>query len=186
VKRGNVVKKKLLFPVITVCFALYLAATLIGCSSARPVDRAEIADLIITSMIKSGALPSDFSYPKTPYFTDVPSTHWAFKFIQKMKDLGITGGCTTTTYCPDKPVTRDQMAVFIITSMVKSGALPSDFSYPKTPYFTDVPSTHWAFKFIQKMRELGIAEGCTSSTYCPDKPVTRTQMEGFLKKAFKI
>jgi hypothetical protein len=31
-----------------------------------------------------------------------------------MKQFGITSGCTATTYCPDDPVTRGQMAVFIM------------------------------------------------------------------------
>jgi hypothetical protein len=31
-----------------------------------------------------------------------------------MKQLGITAGCGPTTYCPDDPVTRGQMAVFIM------------------------------------------------------------------------
>jgi hypothetical protein len=138
-----------------------------------------MAVFIITSMVKAGLLSSNFTYPATPYFTDVPSTHWAFKFIQKMKELGITGGCTQTTYCPDNPVNRAEMAVFIIRA--KYG---SSFSYSTTPYFTDVLSTHWAFKFIQKMKETGITGGCTASTYCPGDSVTRAQMAVFLTKGF--
>lgn len=30
------------------------------------------------------------------------------------------------------------------------------FTYPTTPYFTDVPPSHPFFRFIQKVRELGI------------------------------
>src|SRR5437867_3823709 len=36
-----------------------------------------------------------------------------FPWIQKMKQFGSTTGCSPTTYCPDDPVTRGQMAVFI-------------------------------------------------------------------------
>jgi len=123
-------------------------------------------------------------------FDDVPATYWALPFINKIYNNGITSGCSTTplntplNYCPEDSVTRAEMAVFIITSMVKAGLLPSDFSYPATPYFADVPSTHWAFKFIQKMKELGITSGCTATTYCPDNPVTRAQMAVFLTKGF--
>ena len=34
-----------------------------------------------------------------------------------MKQIGITTGCSETTYCPDTPVTRAQMAVFIMRGL---------------------------------------------------------------------
>jgi hypothetical protein len=55
-----------------------------------------------------------FLFPRTPFFADVPANHPYFSFIQKMRELGITSGCTPTAYCMDPPTTRDQMAVFLI------------------------------------------------------------------------
>ena len=75
-----------------------------------PVTRGLMAILIIRGRYGS-ATPSN--YPATPYFTDVASNHPYFPWIQKMKQLGITSGCSPTTYCPNDPVTRGQMAVFI-------------------------------------------------------------------------
>lgn len=51
--------------------------------------------------------------PATASFTDVPTSHWAFQFIQALRTSGITSGCTATTYCPDAGVTRAEMAVFL-------------------------------------------------------------------------
>jgi uncharacterized repeat protein (TIGR01451 family) len=86
------------------------------CSSGQycpeaPVTRGIMAVLIIRSRFGSLA-PAN--YPTVPYFTDVPADHPYFAWIQKMKQLGITSGCSVTTYCPDDPVTRGQMAVFIM------------------------------------------------------------------------
>ncbi len=118
-------------------------------------------------------------------FNDIPSGYWAEGFIKTLYCNGITGGCSTNplNYCPDNIVTRAQMAVFIIQSMVEAGLLESDFAYNPTPYFLDVPSSHWAFKYIQKMKELNITGGCTQSTYCPDGAVTRAQMAVFMTVA---
>jgi uncharacterized repeat protein (TIGR02543 family) len=118
-------------------------------------------------------------------FGDVPSGYWAEGFIKTLYCNGITGGCSASplNYCPEDSVTRAQMAVFIIQSMVKAGLLPSDFTYSTNPYFTDVPSNYWAFKFIQKMAELGITGGCTATTYCPDDLVTRKEMAVFITRA---
>jgi hypothetical protein len=55
-----------------------------------------------------------FASPATPFFADVPANHPFFSSIQKMKELGITSGCTASQYCPDDPVSRGQMAVFLI------------------------------------------------------------------------
>ena len=57
-----------------------------------------------------------FGYNPTPYFNDVPDTHQFFKFIQKMRELNITGGCSAAPplYCPDQTLTRGQMAAFLV------------------------------------------------------------------------
>jgi hypothetical protein len=150
-----------------------------------------MAVFIITSMVKAGLLPSDFSYPATPYFTDVPTTHWAFKFIQKMKELGITGGCTQTTYCPDNPVTRAQMAVFITKALNEP---PADTC--TGTMFNDVNNTVMTdgfCRYIEKFSTLGITSGCQADNpatpgneamYCPYNNVTRAEMAVFLTKGF--
>jgi hypothetical protein len=54
-----------------------------------------------------------FTYTQTPFFTDVPATSPFFKYVQKMKDDGITTGCTATEYCPANLVNRAQMSAFL-------------------------------------------------------------------------
>jgi hypothetical protein len=49
--------------------------------------------------------------------TDVPTTHPFYRFVEALAAAGITGGCGTGTYCPDAPVTRGQMAVFLATAL---------------------------------------------------------------------
>lgn len=48
---------------------------------------------------------------------DVPTTHPFFRFIEAMAASGITGGCGPGSFCPDNPVTRGQMAVFLATAL---------------------------------------------------------------------
>ncbi len=47
-------------------------------------------------------------------FGDISSTHWAAAWIEQLANEGITGGCGNGNYCPSTPVTRDQMAVFLV------------------------------------------------------------------------
>ena len=56
----------------------------------------------------------------TGIFTDVPVGSFGASYIEQLVTDGITSGCSATTYCPSSPVTRAQMAVF----MVKAFSLP--------------------------------------------------------------
>ncbi|MBL8231967.1 MAG: VCBS repeat-containing protein [Bryobacterales bacterium] len=121
----------------------------------------------------------NFPFPAGPYFADVAADHPFFKWIQKMRELGITTGCTATTYCPDAGVTRGQMAVFLIRARL--GLASGDpLAFPATAFFTDVAATHPFFSFIQKMRQLAVTSGCTATTYCADDNTTRGQMSVFI------
>ncbi len=55
--------------------------------------------------------------PATATFNDVPTSHWAFQFVEALVDSGITAGCGGGNYCPDSPVTRAQMAVYLAAAL---------------------------------------------------------------------
>jgi hypothetical protein len=56
---------------------------------------------------------NDYPAPVTPTFNDVGAGHWAYGHIEALSASGITAGCGSGNYCPNKTVTRDQMAVFL-------------------------------------------------------------------------
>jgi len=55
--------------------------------------------------------------PLTARFSDVPTSHPFHRFVEALVASGVTGGCTTTAYCPDAPMTRGQMAVFLSVAL---------------------------------------------------------------------
>jgi hypothetical protein len=145
------------------------------------VTRDQMAVFFIRAILHS---PNVTPSAAAPYFADVPSDYWAFNFIQRLYELGVTKGCGTNAqgqllYCPGDVVTRDQMAVFLIRA--RYGATIVDF--PETPYFTDVPANYWAFPSIQRLRLDNITEGCETTLYCPTDPVIRGDMAIFLMRA---
>lgn len=145
------------------------------------VRRDEMAIFIVRAIYGN----DNFTYTTTPYFTDVAPGAFGFKWIQKLKDLGITSGCTATTYCPADTVARDEMAVFIIRARLGvsiAGPSPT-FTYPSAPYFTDATvDTEFAFPWIQRMKLENITSGCTATTYCGTDPVTRGEMAIFIMR----
>jgi Subtilase family len=125
--------------------------------------------------------------PATPSFLDVlPTDPYGYPFVERLKELGITGGCSVDPplYCPESPVTRRQMAVFVIR-----GIGEFDPPSPSTPTFTDVlPTDPYGYPFVERMWALKITGGCSTSPlmYCPEQNVTRRQMAIFLVRAFNL
>jgi S-layer homology domain len=55
--------------------------------------------------------------PEVATFNDVPVNHNFFQFIEALAASGITGGCGGGNFCPDSPLTRGQMAVFLAKAL---------------------------------------------------------------------
>jgi hypothetical protein len=140
------------------------------------ITRAEMAVFIVSAMYGVNT----FTPSQTPYFNDVPVGSFGFPWIQEMYELGITAGCGNGNFCPNQNVTRDEMAVFLIKARYGSSTL---FTYPSTPYFTDVPATYWAFPWIQRFAQDGITSGCGVGLFCPAQPVIRGDMAVFVMRA---
>ncbi len=123
------------------------------------------------------------STPITVTFSDVPSTYWAWSFIERLYHDGITGGCLTSPlmYCPETNVTRAQMAVFLLRGEHGSAYAPP--SVGSDTGFIDVPADYWAAAWIKQLALEGVTSGCGPGLYCPEISVTRDQMAVFLLRA---
>jgi len=116
-------------------------------------------------------------------FSDVPSDYWAKSWIERLYNSSITGGCSTSplSYCPTSPVTRAQMAVFLLKGI--HGASYTPPAVNGSTGFNDVPVDHWAAAWIKQLAAESITGGCGGGNYCPEDTVTRDQMAVFLLKA---
>jgi hypothetical protein len=86
-----------------------------GCGSNNfcpndSVTRAQMAVFLLRAMNGSGYSPP----PPTGVFNDVNLSYWAVSWIEALADAGVTAGCGGGNFCPDDPVTRAQMAVFLV------------------------------------------------------------------------
>jgi hypothetical protein len=112
-------------------------------------------------------------------FADVPPSHPFYRFVETLLHVGVTAGCTTTTYCPDGVTTRAQMAVFLLRARESGAFTPPPCT---TAPFPDVPCTDSFAPWVQELVARGITAGCGGGLYCPGSPVTREQMAVFLLK----
>lgn len=141
--------------------------------AGNPTGQARVATVTVgTQTLQVVQHPSAVA----PVYQDVPATHPYSDFINLLAANGIVTECSSGNYCPDRPMTRGEMAAFLVRAALRTDIFP----YLATPYFEDVPASHPAFRYVQKMKELGITKGCSATRFCPDDAVTRGQMAVFL------
>jgi hypothetical protein len=115
-------------------------------------------------------------------FSDVGVDHWAVGWVEAAKAAGVVSGYENGRYDPAAPVTRAQMAVYLARALVGEAAIPSEAEAGQ-PRFADVRADYWAFKYVQFIGALGIAEGYPGNEYRPEAVVNRGQMAIFVARA---
>ena len=151
-----------------------------GCQGDPPaycpdanVSRAMMAVFVLTSLSQSPAPTCTGMFDDANADT-VGDTFC--RFIEKFEELGITGGCGPRVFCPNSPVTRGQMSVFIEAALGHTSSTCGG-------QFSDVPVGHSFCRFIEHLAADEVTGGCGGGRYCPDDPVTRAQMAVFLVAA---
>jgi SpoIID/LytB domain protein len=89
----------------------------------------------------------------------------------------ITTGCDGTHFCPGEPVSRAQAAALLARSWQLPPASEDAFS-------DDDSSVHEAG--INALAAAGLANGCTSTDFCPGGRLTRAQMAALLARALEL
>lgn len=97
--------------------------------------------------------------------------------IEWLVAQGITTGCAPEYFCPDEPVTRAQMASFLVRAL--------DLPPTPTDSFSDDDGSLHEID-INRLAAAGITGGCSATRFCPDQPVTRAQMASFLARALAL
>ncbi len=138
----------------------------------RVVNRGEMAAFLDRAL--------DLPTAHDDHFDDDAASIFAAS-INSVAAAGITSGCNppeNTAYCPADPVTREQMASFLVRAL----DLPPAEGDPR---FTDTSaSVHEGD--IEALAAAGITKGCNppdNDEYCPTARVTRQQMASFLVRA---
>ena len=150
------------------CYSIRAAAT------TRPATHWDTTALETLA----GGITQDWTFHVGGSFTDVDTASPFYRFIEALLHHQVTGGCTSTTYCPTSPTTREQMAVFVLVA--KEGAGYSPAACGAVTIFADVPSSSPFCRFIEELARRQVVSGCGGANYCPGSPVSREQMAIFV------
>ena len=116
-------------------------------------------------------------------FGDVDTDAWWLPYVERLAELQVTEGCTARPllFCPHDPVTRAQMASFLVRSF------DLDLDLARAAGFGDTAGNPHE-EAINTFAGAGVTVGCSSEPlrYCPAQPVTRAQMATFLARALVL
>jgi hypothetical protein len=173
--------------------ALYASGITTGCGVSplifcpeNNVTRAAMAVFLLRAEHGSGYTPPASGH----IFADLPvaGKEWQEVWVNRFYSEGITTGCGTgpLIYCPENPVTRAAMAVFILRTLEGSSYTPPAASH----YFADLPvaGKEWMEPWVDELYRRGITTGCGTGPliYCPENPVKRQAMAAFIVRAFNL
>ena len=132
-----------------------------ACSTARycpgaAVTRGEFAVMLVRAL----SLPTGTAGASR--FGDVSGD--TATAVEALATAGLTAGCGNDRFCPDRKLTREQLATFFANALELA---------PRATTFTDVGRTHAGS--VGALQHAGISNGCTSTRYCPLDDVNRAQ-----------
>ncbi|KZE80801.1 hypothetical protein AV654_10610 [Paenibacillus elgii] len=136
------------------------------------ITRAQFAALLTRAL---GLQP----IPPQGRFKDVAGADWHAGTIEAALEAGLIGGFDDSTFRPDAPVTREQMAVMIARAMTLSG-LKAD-GYADKPEdtlqgFRDRESiSSWARDGVARNVKAGVITGFTDTSYAPNRKASRAE-----------
>jgi hypothetical protein len=113
-------------------------------------------------------------------FSDVSAGNIFVNDIEWLANKGVTKGCnppTNSRFCPDKTVTRGQMAAFVARVLTLPAANKDYFGDDNDSVFEND---------INRVAAAGITKGCNppkNDRFCPDSKLNRGQMAAFLVRA---
>jgi parallel beta-helix repeat protein len=131
---------------------------------------------ILVPAVGASALP-----PGGTFNDDDGSVHEGY--IEAIAAVGITKGCNPPVndrFCPDRSVTRGEMAAFLVRALGLSWDGGKD-------WFDDDDGSPFE-PSINRLAAAGITRGCNAAgrQYCPNDLVTREQMAAFLVRAYDL
>jgi len=125
-------------------------------------------------------------------FSDVPTGHWAYNYVETILHHGVTVGWNATDYAPLLVVKRWHMATFLARAMLENGPIPTTGTVPDrgaydcspggTSVFSDVPPADAMCPAVHYIAKEQVTLGCGDTRFCPYNPVTRRQMAAFLAR----
>jgi hypothetical protein len=115
-----------------------------------------------------------------PHFIDVPTNSPFYQYIETAFNEGIISGYADGTFRPQNNVTRAQFVKMVVTAF----GIPIDTS--NGPHFTDVPTSHPFYSWIETAYNRVLIAGYGDGTFRPYNDITRGQAAVIIDPARRL
>jgi hypothetical protein len=110
---------RVLFSLFVILAGVFLALVSFGTFSRVFAQNGTTREQMTLSLAQGLNLPQPPAcVPGAEMFNDVPASSPFCSYIEELVRLGIAGGCGGGNYCPGDPVTRQQMAAFLVKALL--------------------------------------------------------------------
>ena len=136
------------------------------------VNRRQMAQFLTRFLgeapVAEGGVNIDSVVPDDRVFDDIRDLpHDPYDAIRLLYELGITKGTTATTYGPDEPVTRAQMALFISRILAHTNARPAGITAQVEEYSVIAGDTVELIIAVRDEDNLPVADASVDMFYIP-------------------
>jgi hypothetical protein len=111
-----------------------------------------------------------------PHFSDVPTTHAFYQYVETAFNHGVISGYEDGTFRPQNNVTRGQITKIVVLAMGWALDCP-------TQHFSDVPPSHAFYCYVETAYSHGIISGYDDGTFRPQNNATRGQISKIVYEA---
>ncbi len=140
-------------------------------SVANPAgpDRARALVPVPPALLPIDSASQPTSETVAPPFKDVSAQHWAYPFIEPLRQGKVVAGFADGSFQPDTLVTRAQLAA-ILRDAWQGSAVQSPLP------FQDLRAEHWAKEAVDRSVQLGLMRGYPNGQFQPDRPISRLEL----------
>lgn len=167
------------------CEGMIASLSAAGVVSGRTHNRFA-PDTYVTRGEFAAMVARAFSLVSMPYsdcFDDVSSSDWYSGWIETCYRRGIIKGVSNTTFLPDKPITREEMATIIYRAYILSGGqMPYELALK---YYDAFMISPWAYESVKTCTNLNILTGIDSNLCKPQSNATRAEAVAMIYRTLK-
>ena len=114
----------------------------------------------------------------TKNFTDIDESHWAYSYVNELKDKNIISGYADGSFKPNQSVKREEFIKLVVEALELSKEGDAEFS--------DVPDDSWFAPYVKAAVNAGIINGVSENTFGAGNELTRADMAVIISRALKL
>lgn len=135
------------------------------------LTRGAFTTMLAQTVLSEGDL-RQYNYKSS--FKDMAAGHWSTRFVNWAVEAGVVSGYEDKTFRPDRPVTREEMAV-MVTNFARATGRPMSPVRGAAAFADNNSISKFAAASVRVCQRAGVIGGYEDNTFRPKNPATRAE-----------